>query len=127
MHISLYKPFNFSFCERMVWLAQSGLESDGLHENFIVMVPDRSSVAVSFCNDGLHVVCKNSFWNAHILECMKHSDEQIFLLCVWKEFNEPLSAMMANHGKAGCLDYFAVLCKNINKSPVHLIALSRFC
>ena len=31
---------------------------------------------------------------------MEHSDEQIFLLCIWKELNEPLPAMMANHGKS---------------------------
>ena len=58
---------------------------------------------------------------------MEHSDEQIFLLCIWKELNEPLPAMMANHGKAGSPDYFTILSNNINKSPVHLITLSQFC
>ena len=48
----------------------------------------------------LHVVGEDILRNLHVLEGVNHSNEQVLLLGVGKEFHVLLSAMVANHGEA---------------------------
>lgn len=68
---------------------------------------------------------ENVSGNSHVLKGMKHSDKKIFLLCIRKEFDVTLSAVMTDHCKTGCLrssDFRIIM--NMHKAPVHLICFS---
>ena len=111
----------------MPWLAKLCFKADRLHEDFIVMVPYRTTFKISFQDDRFHVVGQNFLWNAHILECVNHSDEQVFLLCIRKELYVFHSTVMTDHGKACRLIFKSRIIADFCKSPVHLESLAWSC
>ncbi len=66
-------------------------------------------------------------WNAHILERMNHSYEQVLLFCVREEFHVPFSAVVADHGEACGGQYIACMVLHLDEAPVHLEGFSRWC
>lgn len=63
--------------------------------------------------------------NTHEQKSMNHSDKQILLLGIRKEFNISLTTAVTDHGKAGNLIFIAFVIFNRYKSPVHLVGFSR--
>ena len=58
---------------------------------------------------------------------MNHTNEQVFLSDIWKEFNVSLTAVMTDHGETCALIRNTVRSIHFNKSPVHLVILTRTC
>ena len=56
---------------------------------------------------------------------MNHTNKQGFLSGIWKEFNVSLTAVMTDHGETCALIRNAVRSIHFNKSPVHLVILTR--
>ena len=56
---------------------------------------------------------------------MDHADKQIFLPCVGEKLDVALSAMVTDHGEAGCTVDSSVIVQNVCKAPVHLVGLTR--
>ena len=108
----------------MSWLAQLCFESDGLHEGLVIGLLDRMPVRVPAAHDALHVVCQDILGDPHEIKSMDHSDEQVLLFCVGKEFHIPLAAVMANHGKAGAPVTASIHTVRLDKSPVHLVGFA---
>ena len=109
----------------MTWLTQLCIKADISHEQFVVLLPDRVSLIVTFYNNTLHVIGKDKFRYTHIQKGMYHTYEQILLLCVGKEFYIPLPTAMADHCKACNLILITVLCLYFHEAPVHLISFAR--
>jgi hypothetical protein len=56
---------------------------------------------------------------------MEHSNKQVFLFGIGEEFDVTLTAMVADHGKAGTFYSWPIICDNIDKAPVHLVRFAR--
>ena len=63
-------------------------------------------------------------WNTHTFKRMNHTNKQIFLFGIWKEFYVTFATMMTNHCKTGYFIRSVIVCIDINKSPIHLIAFT---
>ena len=72
----------------------------------------------------LHVVCKYMFRNSHTFESMDHTNKEVFLFCVRKEFYISFAAMMADHCKASHFIRSFITRIHVYESPVHLIAFA---
>ena len=85
---------------------------------------DFCTVLVTPVNYALHVVRKDILRHAHVAEGVDHTNEQIFLLCVWEELHIPLSAVVANHSEAGGIVLASVISLYFREASVHLKRLS---
>lgn len=56
-----------------------------------------------------------------------YPNRQVFLSGVGKEFQIPLAAMVADHGKTGNAVSLPVVIQNIGESPVHLVGFAGLC
>ena len=74
--------------------------------------------------NALHVICQHISGDTHILKSVDHPNKQVFLFGIRKEFNITLSAMVADHGKAGHAVDVSVVIQHIGKAPVHLVGLT---
>lgn len=88
------------------------------------MIPDWMSFIITMNYNALHVVRKHMFWNAHTLKSMEHTNKEVFLFGIRKEFYISFTAMMANHCKTSNFIRTIIPCINVYKSPVHLITLA---
>ena len=111
----------------MTRLAEFCLESYRFHERLVVYLPDGMPLKVPVKHDTFHVVCQNILWNSHIAESVKHPNEQILLLGIGEELYVLLTAVVADHGKAGHAVLAAVVVNNFGEPPIRLVDFSRFC
>ena len=109
----------------MAGLAELRLKTYRFHKRLIVFLPDRMSLKIPVKHDTFHVVGQDMLWNPHIFECVKHSNEQVFLLGIGEELHILLTAVVAHHGKAGNIVFAAVVVHHFGESPVHLVGFSR--
>ena len=58
---------------------------------------------------------------------MDHANEQVLLFGVGKELHIPLTAVVADHCKAGCGVFRSVIVQDFGESPIHLVGFSRLC
>ena len=58
---------------------------------------------------------------------MDHPNKQVFLPGIGEELNMPLSAMVANHSKAGNAVGPTIVIQNIRESPVRLVGFTGLC
>ncbi len=58
---------------------------------------------------------------------MDHPNKQVFLPGIGEELNIPLSAMVANHSKAGNPVGLPIVIQNISESPIHLVSFTGLC
>lgn len=72
-----------------------------------------------------HVVRQDILGNPHVAEGVDHANEQILLLGIGEEFDVSMTAMVADHGEAGCGVFSAVVVQNLGKAPVHLVGVSQ--
>ena len=119
-----YQPFNGALGKRVTGLAQPCFKANSRHKISILIIPERASFTVPPGSYALHVVCKDVLWYAHLLEGMEHSDEEVLLFRIRKEFNVSLSAMMTDHRKTRSPVGASIGLLNIDKSPVHLVRLA---
>ena len=103
------------------------METNCFHEGLVVFLPERISFHISSDDYTFHVICKNVLWNTHVNKRMNHTNKQVFLSGIWKEFNVSLATMMTDHGETCTLIRTTVRSIYFNKSPVHLVILSRTC
>jgi hypothetical protein len=118
------ETLDFPLGERMTRLAQFRLESDSVHEGFIIRLPHGISFKVSSNDNTFHVVRQDVLWDSHEGECMEHPDEQVLLFGVRKEFHIAFAAMMTDHCEAGYTESSAVLIVDCDEAPVHLIGFA---
>ena len=121
----LNKPLHSTFRERMPRFAEFCFKADRRHKRLVFFVPNRLAIGISSGRDTLHVVCQYVFRNSHALKRVDHTDKEILLLGVGKELHIPLTAMMADHGKAGSPVGCSGILFYIDESPVHLEGFSR--
>ena len=121
------KPFHLSLCKGVSAFTQLCMETDCFHEDLIIFLPYWISFHISSDYHAFHIICKNVFWNAHVNKRMNHTNEQIFLSGIRKEFNVALAAVMTDHGETCTLIRSTFRSIYFNKSPVHLIILTRTC
>ena len=74
--------------------------------------------------NAFHVVSHDALGNVHLSETVKHTNEQIFLFGIEKEFYKDFPTMMADHGKASNLLNLATLHIGFRKAPVHLVCFA---
>src|SRR5574344_362395 len=125
--VFLYEPhetFHLALRKGMPGLAELRLESNGLHELLIVLLPDWIAIQVTPNDYALHVIRQDVLRNAHVAESVDHPNEQIFLLCIGEELHIPLPAVVANHSEAGGVVFTSIVCLYLRKAPVHLKRLS---
>ena len=77
----------------MLRFADFRLESDGLHEDLVIPVPDRCSLQIPVVDDRFHVVGQHVPRNPHVGKGMDHSDEQVLLLRIGEELYVPESVL----------------------------------
>lgn len=125
--VFLYEPhetFHLALRKGMPGLAELRLESNGLHELLIVLLPDWIAIQVTPNDYALHVIRQDVLRNAHVAESVDHPNEQIFLLCIGEELHIPLPAVVTNHSEAGGVVFTSIVCLYLRKAPVHLKRLS---
>ncbi len=110
----------------MSGFTQLRAESYGLHKSMILRVPDRMSKFIPVQNNTLHIIHKDKLWNTQFRESVEHSNKEVLLTDIRKELNVKGPSIMADHGKAGYSRLCAVSVININESPIHLVAFTRF-
>ena len=120
-----HEPFHLAFGKRMAGLAELCLETNGFHEGFIILLPHWMPLQIAVQNYTFHVVGQNKPGNTHILKGVDHADKQIFLPCVGEKLDVALSAMVTDHGEAGCAVGLSAIVQNVCKAPVYLVGLSR--
>ena len=108
----------------MAGLTELSLETHSPHELLIVLLPKGMPVLVPPDNHAFHVVRKDILRDAHVPEPVEHTNEQIFLLGVGEELHIPLTAVVADHSKAGNRVFFSGERLDLGKAPVHLERVS---
>ena len=108
----------------MSGLAQLCFKANVAHEEFVVLLPYGMAFRVTVKHDVLHVIRKDLLRHAHVLKCVEHPDEQVFLLGVWEKLHISLSACVADHGETGNLVGRSASGFNSDKVPVHLVTLA---
>ena len=93
------------------------METNCFHECLVVFLPERISFHISSDDYAFHVICKNVLRNAHVNKRMNHTNKQVFLSGIWKEFNVSLATMMTDHGETCTLIRTTVRSIYFNKSP----------
>ena len=111
--------------ERMPQLTELCLETHGLSECLIILLPHRMPFRVPVKDYAFHVVCEDKSRNAHVLECMDQTDKEILLPGIGKELHVPLPAIMADHSEASHLKLGPSWIQNLCEAPVHLKCFSR--
>ena len=125
--VFLYEPhetFHLALRKGMTGLAELRLESNGLHELLIVLLPDWIAIHITPNDHALHVIRQDVLRNTHVAKSVDHPNEQIFLLCIGEELYIPLPAVVANHSKAGSAVFTSIISLYLRKAPVHLKCLS---
>ena len=117
---ALYEAFG----KRVPRLAKASVESYVSHKEFIIVLPDWLSLWISADHYTLHVVYQSLLRHTHGQECMNHSDEEVFLLGIWKKLDIALSTAVTDHGRACDVGRISVLIINIHESPIHWIAFA---
>ena len=121
------KTFDLSFGKRVTGLTQLRLEPDSIHEGFIIFLPYGISFEITPKNDTFHVVCQDVLWDTHVGKCTEHSDEQVFLFGIRKEFHITFAAMMTDHYKTGDAVVMSVIVVHGDEAPVHLVCFAWTC
>ncbi len=105
-------------------LTELCIKSNCAHKGFVILLPYRTAVQITVEYNALHVICQHISGDTHILKSVDHPNKQVFLFGIRKEFNITLSAMVADHGKAGHAVDVSVVIQHIGKAPVHLVGLT---
>ena len=95
-----HQPFYSALGERMTGFAKLRSNTERFHESFVILVPYGMPFRITTGNDALHVIGQDGLRNAEPLERMDHSNKQVLLFGIRKEFNIARSAMMAHHREA---------------------------
>ena len=85
------------------------------------------SIQIPADDHALHIIREDKARNAHVLKGVDHTDEEVFLPRVGKELHIPLSAMMADHSKAGDPVDSPLAVHHLREAPIHLESFSRLC
>ena len=115
---------HFALRKGVAGLTELSLETHSPHELLIVLLPKGIPVLVPPDNHAFHVVRKDILRDAHVPEPVEHTNEQVFLLGVGEELHIPLTAVVADHSKAGNRVFFSGERLDLGKAPVHLERVS---
>jgi hypothetical protein len=121
------QALNGPFGEGVSGLAKLRFKAKVAHEQFVVLLPDRTALIIPADDDALHVVREDILRDAHVQEGMDHTDEEILLAGIGEEFDIAFSTAMADHGKAGNPIGFSLFGLHFDESPIHLVGLAGSC
>lgn len=109
----------------MAGLAEFRLETHSPHELLIVLLPKWIPLLFPPDDHAFHVVREDILGDAHVPEPVEHTNKQVFLLGVGEKLHILLTAVVADHSKAGNEVFFSGIRTDLGKAPVHLVCLAR--
>ena len=121
------QPLHLTFCKGMPGLAMLCPEADIFHKSLVILLPYGIPLEVPVEDYTFHVVSQNVSRDPHVGKAVDHADEQVLLLGIGKEFYIPLTAVVADRGKAGHLIFAAIIVHHLGEAPIHLEGFSVLC